>query len=477
MHIWVPKTMTGMVTAGCLLASVPLLVALVWSAAVLNRFGERSEHLAKEGLVMASLSTELRHEIGNVERQVRQYAVLRDPALLEVVHGRLARAGQTLDALGATGADPDFGRAVAAVREALTGLQKQWRNAPDTTRFEALVATVATVDGQSRELVELGRQRMTRQLLRLQAAAGAAQRVILAAVLALIPTTGVLAYGFSLLITRPLRRMNHAISSLGHARYREPVAIGYPHEMRRLGERLDWLRLRLSSLELDKDRFLRHVSHELKTPLASLQEGCALLLEGRLGTLAPRQNEVVRILCEASDELSGLIGNLLAYAEWRRGNRSPAITRFAAQALFDEVRQSQQLGLRRKQLTLDTTVSLEQLGGQRAALRVALENLVSNAVKHAPEGSRIELASRRRDDCCELSVRDFGAGVPEHERERIFEAFVRGSEAEESGVRGTGIGLSIVREAVQAHGGTVEVEDAAPGARFLLRWPMAVPHA
>lgn len=464
--------MTGMVTAGCVLAATPLLLALVWSAIVLHRFGARSENLTNEGLVMASLSTELRNEMENVERHVRQYAILREPGLLDMVDARLRQAGRTLDTLGQVSTDPQFEQALVGVRGSLQTVRADWHQAAALPQVDPLTASVVALGVQAQTLVDLGRRQMEAQLQQLRSTARSAQQVIVVAVLALLPVTGGLAYGFSLLITRPLRRMNHAISSLGHSRYQEPVDIAYPHEMRRLGQRLDWLRLRLSSLELDKDRFLRHVSHELKTPLASLQEGCSLMTEGRLGALSTRQNEVVQILSEATAELSSLISNLLAYSEWRRGTRSPEISCFSTRALLDEIGMAQRLSLQRKQLQLQLEIQPAHLSGQRSALRIAIENLLSNAIKHAPEQSRIEIEVRQQNDGCELSVRDHGRGVPEHERERIFEPFVRGAEAEESGVRGTGIGLSIVRETMQAHGGSVSVEDAEPGARFRLRWPM-----
>lgn len=473
LRIWVPRTMTGMVTAGSLLAAAPLLLALVWSATVLQRFGERSETLANEGLIMAALCAELRNQVENVGRQVRQYTVLREPALLDLVAGRLRQAGGTLDALGRVSSDGAFEHDLRLARQRLLTLQTRWQAAPAQAQLEPVVAEVDGLGEQASALVELGREQTDNQLRQLRATALAAQQVILVAMLALIPLTGGLAYGFSLLITRPLRRMNHAISSLGHARYQEAVVIDYPHEMRRLGQRLDWLRQRLSALELDQDRFLRHISHELKTPLASLQEGVSLMLEGRLGSLSPKQDEVARIVSEATAELSGLISNLLAYSEWQRGLRSPEISCFEARALITEVALSQQLSLQRRHLELHLELELEQLAGQRSALRSAVENLLSNAVKHAPEGSRIELALRAQGDYCELTVRDHGRGVPEHERERIFQPFVRGAEAEEAGIRGTGVGLSIVHEAMQAHGGSVQVEDAAPGARFRMRWPLA----
>src|SRR3546814_20076917 len=87
--------------------------------------------------------------------------------------------------------------------------------------------------------------------------------------------------------------------------------------MRRLGEQLDWLRRRLAQLEDDKDQFLRQVSHELKTPLASLREGAELLRAGSLGALTPRQPAVAGILAESTHEAAPLISHLPAFSDWR----------------------------------------------------------------------------------------------------------------------------------------------------------------
>ncbi|MGH8505780.1 MAG: sensor histidine kinase, partial [Stenotrophobium sp.] len=262
-----------------------------------------------------------------------------------------------------------------------------------------------------------------------------------------------------------------SVAALGHGHYDDPVNISFPHELHRLGERLDWLRRRLALLDADKDRFLRHVSHELKTPLASLIEGAALLNEGSLGRLTDDQTEVVQILAESAHELEGLIQNLLTYAEWRRGHRQMELGWFDIAGLIEEVVQAHRLPMSTRGLSVALDLNCSRLFGQRAQLRSALDNLFTNALKHAPADSVIEICAGVEDGSCELSVRDQGRGVPDEEKKRIFEPFVRGTEAEERGIRGAGVGLSIVDETAHAHGGGALVEDALPGARFKLVWP------
>jgi len=120
---------------------------------------------------------------------------------------------------------------------------------------------------------------------------------------------------------------------------------------------------------------------------------------------------------------------------------------------------------------MELELGAQRLFGLRSQLRVAFDNLMTNAIKHSPQGAVIEIGTRVAGDCFEMWVRDYGRGVSEAETDAIFEPFVRGTEVEEEGIRGTGVGLSIVKETVLAHGGNVRVVDAEPGARFTLAWP------
>ena len=97
-------------------------------------------------------------------------------------------------------------------------------------------------------------------------------------------------------LLRPLRRIELAISELGESRFEQPITVGGPADLVQVGRQLDWLRLRLTDLESNRNRILRHVSHELKTPLASLREGVSLLADGVLGRLSSEQCEVVDML-------------------------------------------------------------------------------------------------------------------------------------------------------------------------------------
>jgi two-component system sensor histidine kinase GlrK len=471
--VFLPHTMSGLVAAGCLVAAAPLLLALLLAASQLDRLSRHSERLVKEGIAVVRLGAQLRDDVGDLERSLRQYAALGDPALVEVTTRRMAQTEKTLQDLEDEDLEPLADPVFAAQRE-LSQVAKLWAEAqqsPSAGAIEPLARRVHDIGGEVNAILRSGTGATDAEVGRLQAASVSARRILLTSSLALVPLTALLVLIFSATVTRPLRALAGGIADLGNARYGEPVSIRFPQEMRRLAGQLDWLRRRLAQLESDKERFLRHVSHELKTPLASLHEGAALLREQALGPLSPRQQEVTGILAESIAELDGLIHNLLAYAQWRRERQHPPLAWFEARPLAEEVLARHRLSLERRRISTELRLGSERLFGHRPQLRVALENLLGNAIKHAPPDSSIDIDMSAGGGCCRLSVRDRGRGVPEQEKRMIFEPFVRGTEAEEAGTRGTGIGLSIVHETALSHQGTVEVEDAKPGACFKLAWP------
>lgn len=472
--------MAGLVAAGSVVVAAPLVAAILIAGVVLERLTLDAERLVTKGVSLANLAAQLKDDLSGLERSARQFIILDDPGLLDVFFTRVTEMQRTLTAIEQGGFDANLAEPllVLGVRQGLTeaadgfvrGLANGEALGPAADRIGSLKSDVEAIASAGRAAVDA-------DMARLRETSEQARHVMWISSVALIPLTAALAFAFSLMVTRPLRKMGRAIATLGHAQYDQPVSIAYPVEMQRLGEQLDWLRRRLAQFEEDKDRFLRLVSHELKTPLASLHEGAALLAEGALGPLSGRQLEVAQILVESTLELSGQIDKLLTFAEWREGHKQLDLSWFEVQPMIDEVLAAQKLTFVNRKLAVDVNLNVARVFGQRPRLRVALDNLVSNAVKHAPQGSTIEIRVRMNGQRCEMSVRDSGRGVPRQDRGRIFEPFVRGSEQEESGVRGTGVGLSIVKEAVLAHGGNVEVEDAHPGARFKLVWPVPQPVA
>src|SRR6266403_1058208 len=226
-------------------------------------------------------------------------------------------------------------------------------------------------------------------------------------------------------------------------------------------------------LAQEKNRFLRHMSHELKTPLANIREGTELLMDGAVGELQSSQREVTAILRENGMKLQRLIENLLSFSAWQAKSVGLEVTEFKLRPLVKSVLENQQLTLVAQRVRLD--VHIEDLAplADRGKVRLILDNLLSNAIKFTPRGGTISIHARAEREQLVMDVIDSGPGIPAEERNRIFEAFYQGKTPQGGHVKGTGIGLSVVTEFVNAHSGSIEILEAkAGGAHFRVRLPM-----
>jgi len=223
-----------------------------------------------------------------------------------------------------------------------------------------------------------------------------------------------------------------------------------------------------------KNRFIQHVSYELRAPLTSIAGFAEMLAMASVGRLNDKQAEYVGHISQASDSLKRIIDDILDLATIDAGAMTLDIAatdvRALAAACLDEARERIAAhGLRTR---LEIGPGADTVPADPDRLRQILSNLVANAVAVSPDGGAVRVAAARLGDTIEIAVEDEGPGVPAPDRERIFGRF----EGRAAGNRspGSGLGLSIVKAFVELHGGSVHVEDrAGRGARFVCSFPAA----
>ena len=179
------------------------------------------------------------------------------------------------------------------------------------------------------------------------------QQVMFWGFVLLIPLTAGAILLFSLRVGRPLGQMDRAISELGSGALHRPIAIRGPADLERLGRQLEWLRMRLLELAQERNRFLRHMSHELKTPLANIREGTELLMDGAVGELQVAQREVTGILRENGLRLQRMIENLLSFSAWQTSSVGLEISEFRLRPLVKQIIENQQLALLSQRVRLE----------------------------------------------------------------------------------------------------------------------------
>jgi two-component system, OmpR family, sensor kinase len=210
-------------------------------------------------------------------------------------------------------------------------------------------------------------------------------------------------------------------------------------------------------------QFVADASHELRTPLTSILANLELLAE----VLDGERREAAESALRSSQRMRRLVGDLLLLARADANRAVPHAATDVGQVLVDAAAELGPLADGHV-LTVDARPAI--VDGSRDELHRMALNLMENAVRHTPSGTRVHAGVGQRDGEVVLTVEDDGPGVPEELREQVFERFVRGE-----GDRGSssGLGLSIVRAVTESHGGRVDLEDAHPGARFVVHLPLA----
>lgn len=238
---------------------------------------------------------------------------------------------------------------------------------------------------------------------------------------------------------------------------------------------MEWLRVRLNDLELGKQRFVRNVSHEIKTPLASIHEGSDLLLDEIVGELNREQKEIAQIMASNADKLDKLIAELINYSQVSVRRDQVKFAPVNMKMLILSTIEDHQLQIRNKSIQLIGAYDSISVMGVQEQLKTIVDNLLSNAIKYSPSSGEIRISLRKDGGHMVMEVEDEGPGIDPDEQTRIFEPFYQGRASRVLGVKGTGFGLAIVAECVTNHHGKVEAthsKDDEGGACFRVRLPL-----
>jgi two-component system, NtrC family, sensor histidine kinase GlrK len=459
---------------GLALIAGPLLVAVIDAAIQISKLANTSEELVQEGVQSARLSQTLYADINSLRRNVQMFQILNKPEMLDVYRTNDQQLATTRMQLARLlNAEP--------TRRNLEDFQTLHneisRTVSATPAGSAAFANILTRFDRLNDLADLivksGNAQIDARLDELKRQTATTQKRLFWQSALLAPLTLVAILALTLSIGRPLRAIDRAISELGRGTFSRSIEVSGPRDLERLGAQLEWLRLRLLDLAQERNRFLRHMSHELKTPLANIREGAELLMDGAVGPLDNSQREVVAILRDNGIKLHRLIENLLSFSAWQKESVGLDLSEFRLRPLVKQVLESQQLTVVSQRVRLEVKVDDLVLRADRGKVRLIIENLLSNAIKYSPKGGTVYLHAAKQDTQLMIDVADTGAGIPSEERARVFEAFYTGRPPAGVQVKGTGIGLSVVLEFVNAHGGTIEIVDGEyPGAHFRIRMPV-----
>ena len=281
---------------------------------------------------------------------------------------------------------------------------------------------------------------------------------------------------------RPLEELVDAAGRLAGGERSARVEVGGLSETATLGaafnEMADELEREAShrdQLDRLKDEFVLTASHELRSPLTSVQGFAELLMLDR-DSLTPKQVETVEIILDNCRHLVRLLNDLLDLARSDAGRLAITPKPTEVAPLIEDVVRTMRAQTDGTNQTLNAEIEpgLPLINAEADRIRQILVNLLTNAHEYSPEGAAIEVMARVAGDEVEIAVTDNGPGIPESQLEHIFERFVRGDAGLTQRVGGTGLGLAISKSLVELHGGRIAAESTpGVGSIFSIRLPVA----
>lgn len=288
------------------------------------------------------------------------------------------------------------------------------------------------------------------------------KNLLLSAVLITFPVCFALAWYLS----SPIRRLQQATHEFSATR-KVPAQIAplqkRGDEFGDLARDFSRMAARVQNTLESQKRLLSDVSHELRSPLARLRIALGLVQQKTADEPGAYRKELDQMILEC-ERIDSLIGQLLDLARLDRGSSNTETTSFDLCELILDIKHDAELEAGQKNLTLRTSLPDSQpMKGVPEILRAGVENVLRNALRHAPIGSEIDIRLSACETSQLLTIRDRGPGVDTAHIDKIFEPFYRPQYARERDSGGSGLGLAIAKRAIEYHGGTIQAENAADG--------------
>lgn len=443
---------------GFTLVALPLVVALIYSTTQVNLMSKQSARAIFSVVALTKVNRELNENQLKLERYASQYIVLKDVELkvdyLALEEEILALVNLDLavykdDEL--TKFSQNFSSIIAIVHELIS------TKIIDDNTLEIIQNHFVALTDVSRRIHLRSDKLINNQAEKINKIAKQVSDTILISLL-IIPITLIIAGVFIYLITSPLKVLIAKIQSLEQGDFDKEIKLRGSPEIREIADALEIMRLRLHALELQKSSFIRHISHELKTPLAAIREGTELLYDNSVGKLNNEQQEICYIIKDSVNRLQRLIEDLLNFNIVLDSTSLQDSEKITLQPLLENVLSDHKLDIKRKKLKITQANEDVVIYSNAKQLKVVLDNILSNAIKYSSDHGTISIYSEFKNTQLQLSIVDNGPGINFDIKDKIFDAFYQGPAPEDSQIKGSGLGLTIVKELLMRLNGEISIE-------------------
>lgn len=431
---------------GFLLVALPLVFALIYSTTQVNLMSKQSTEAILSVVDLTKANRELSEKQLKLERYASQYIVLKD---IELKSDYLAQELKILALVNSNLAiyrDEQLSIFYKKFSVIITIIHKIISSESiDVNTLEMLQNQFVVLTELNRKIHFRSNELIDEYANKIDITAKQISGTMLISLL-IIPITFIIAGVFIFLITTPLKLLIAKIQSLEQGDFENEIKLKGSPEIREIAEALEIMRLRLHALELQKSSFIRHISHELKTPLAAIREGTELIYDNSVGKLNDEQQEICYIIKESVDRLQRLIEDLLNFNIVLDSTSLQDSERILLKPLLEDVISDHKLDIKRKKLSVIQVIEDLVVFSNAKQLKVILDNILSNAIKYSSDYGIISFHSEFKNKQLKLSIADNGPGIASDIKDKIFDAFYQGPAPDNSQIKGSGLGLTIVKE-------------------------------
>jgi len=409
-----------------------------------------------------------------MERSIKQFQILNEPELFNTYLEKRNKFQRVLESLKTKELDKKLVKKLEVLQQNESLLHQNIINNLEDDHLNADLNAFNPLTSQIRALLNEGEKRVGSEATALSVIAQRVKQRLVYSALLSIPLALILALLFVHFLTRPIKDIGQAIRNLGDVGFEQAIAIKGPQDLIDLGLHLEWLRQKLNRVENEKQQFIRNVSHELKTPLATLKEGTDLLAENVVGELNTEQQEIIQLMKIGNITINDLVENLLEYQRTISTQIEFNFSNFELTTLIERVTHEYQLLIQSKNISLKTNLNSTNINADYDKLKIIISNLFSNALKFSPENGIIGLSLLSHNNIVQLIIEDQGPGISADIEPFIFKDFYQGNSPPDWKIKASGLGLALVKHYLDAHKGTIELLHANKeycGARFALQLP------
>jgi two-component system sensor histidine kinase GlrK len=442
---------------GFTFVAMPLVMALIFGANKASELAKKSTNAIYNVVQLTQLNSKLDETIAKLERSASQFVVLKDDELHQVFSDHHKTLKNIIQETSAKQQDK-------VLKEQLTSLQTESDRIKELLLNESVESfSLEQIQQEFKPLQLINEQLEKRsafvvnqQVLDIQQTTEEISDNILER-LYIIPISLLIAGVFIILITKPLKRLTDKIQLLEQGNFEQEINLHGPAEVREIADALEDMRQRLHALELQKSSFIRHISHELKTPLAAIREGTELIYDNSVGPLNENQQEICDIIRVSVNRLQRLIEDLLDFNIVLDSTSLHGLEKVSLSGLINDACNVRKLDIKSKNLTMKCNNSPYFIYSNSKQLSVILDNILSNAIKYSPVDGDITITYNSSKECITINIIDQGPGIDPSLSEKVFDAFYQGKAPINSQIKGSGLGLTIVKELLLRLNGNIKV--------------------